>query len=100
MTKTAMIKGEVRTVTLSKSQYSSLEPQIDVRFAKGGNRRQFRAVLHQLAAAVELATPSDEYWLVQMEWLGDEHGRVYLELFQETKEEAARGLDVLRGIVG
>lgn len=86
-------------VTLAQSRYGFPEPRIEVRFARGTSFRRVHAALHRLAAAVELATPEREGWLVQMvPASAHDAGRVYLELFRATDEEAQRGLKVLKRV--
>ena len=54
---------------------------------------------HKLAAEIELATPASERWCVNTEDF-NESGRVYLELADAMPAEAARGIAVLRKLVG
>jgi hypothetical protein len=89
-----------RTATLVHGRFSLPEPQIEVTVPTPEDRRRLSAALHQLAAAVELATPARERWLVQIEHFSDTHGRVYLELMRATPEEAARGMAVLNQVAG
>ena len=86
-------------VTMGRSQYGHAEPRIEVQFARGTNFRKLHAALHQLAAAVELATPEEEGWIVQMVAASaDDRGRVNLELLNATDDEAQRGLAVLQSV--
>jgi len=85
-------------VTTGVSRYGNPEPQIELRAPKGTPHRQVRAALFALAAEVELETPQHEGWIVQIDPLSDESGRVYLELMNCEEPEVARGLDLLRRI--
>ncbi len=49
---------------------------------------------------MERATPEAEGWCVIIERLGDTEGAVSLELADATAEEAARGMELLKGLVG
>ena len=62
-------------------------------------REDQKAALHKLAAEIELATPASERWCVNTEDF-NESGRVYLELADAMPAEAARGIAVLRKLVG
>jgi hypothetical protein len=75
------------------------EPQIALRFPKGTSYRVVKATLHKLAAEIELATPAGERWCVNTEDF-NESGRVYLELADATPAEAARGMAMLKTLVG
>lgn len=86
-------------VTMGRSQYGHPEPRIEVQFGKGTNFRKVHAALHLLAAAVELATPQEEGWIVQIVAASaDDRGTVYLELLHASDEEAQRGLAVLQRV--
>jgi len=52
-------------ISQRENQYGTLEPQIEIRLAKGAHHRMVSATLHKLAADVELATPVRENWIVQ-----------------------------------
>ena len=52
------------------------------------------------AADVELATPEHERCIVQTEGDHDTRGRVYLDLSDATSAAAARGLALLKKLVG
>jgi hypothetical protein len=88
-----------KTVSQAESRYGTPEPQIELRFPKGTSYRVVKAVLHKLAADVELATPANERWCVNTEDF-NESGRVYLELADATPAEAARGMALLTKLVG
>lgn len=88
-----------KTVSQGESRYGNPEPQIALRFPKGTSFRVVKAALHKLAAEIELATPANESWLVQTEDF-NESGRVYLELCNATPAEAARGMALLKTLVG
>lgn len=86
-----------KTVSQGESCYGTSEPQIALRFPKGTSCRVVKAVLHKLAADVELATPANERWCVNTEDY-NESGRVYLELADATPAEAARGMALLEKV--
>ncbi len=88
------------TISQVESRYGNLEPQIALRFPKGTHHRVVKAALLKLAADVELATPASEGWLVNIEEYSDASGRVYLELVNATPAEAARGMSLLKTLVG
>ena len=87
------------TVSQGESRYGNPEPQIALRFPKGTSYRVVKAALHNLAAEIELATPASESWCVNTEDC-NESGRVYLELADATPAEAARGMVMLKKLVG
>ena len=89
-----------KTVSQGESRYGTAEPQIEIRLPKGTNHRMVNATLHKLAAAVELATPERERWIVQTESFFDARGRVYLEPADATPAEAERGMALLKKLVG
>lgn len=83
--------------TIEKSRYGFPQPQLEVFFDQDTSTREANAILHQLAAAVERATPPAERWIVQVEgW--NSGGRVYLELHNATPAEAKRGLATLERV--
>jgi hypothetical protein len=53
-----------------------------------------------LAAKVEMATPAEEGWIVQVDASADDRGRVYLELATADEAEARRGIELLRKVAG
>jgi hypothetical protein len=89
-----------KTALLGTSRYGNPMPRIDLRAPRGTSHRAFAAELHELAAKVERATPEAEGWCVTIERLGDTEGAVSLELADATAEEAARGMELLKGLVG
>ena len=88
-----------KTVSQGESRYGTAEPQIELRLPKGTSHRLVSAGLHKLAADVELATPANERWCVSTDDY-NESGRVYLELADATPAEAARGMAMLKKMVG
>jgi hypothetical protein len=84
------------TASLGASPYGNRQPEVEVSLPRGTNHRRMKAALHRLAAEVELVTPHEESWSVQIEILGEGRGRIYLELGNGRKEEAQRGLALLR----
>ncbi len=87
------------TISISTSQYGTSQPEIRVHFPLHTGWRRSSALLHQIAAEVELATSSLEGWIVNLEAKSDEHGRIYLELFKGDDTEARRGLALLRKVM-
>lgn len=90
-------------VVLEESSCGTPQPTIRLRATKGAHRRGFMAFLHQVAAAVELASiPGARGWIVQIAHdsnytnIPGECGRVYLELGDGTPAEAERGMQTLR----
>jgi hypothetical protein len=79
-------------VALRTSEYGFPRPTIDLRAPKGTPTRIVNAVLHQIAAAVEMATPERERWVVRADIY---ENRVDLELAVADAAEADRGLAVL-----
>jgi hypothetical protein len=86
-------------VVLSRHYDGVIQPQVEIEIAKGLSYRVRRAALHTLAAKIELATPSNEGWCVQIEHVSDTHGYVYLELIHATPAEAERGMALLRKVI-
>lgn len=90
----------MKTTTTSEARVelkyrgSFMQPSISVR-ARQSTHRQLMAVLYRIAADVELATPPNEGWTVQID-----AGRVYLELATNNDDEANRGIAILRKVVG
>jgi len=99
MNTTTMNTGHTKTVSLGWSRHGNPEPEMALWFPKGTHYRIVKAALHNLAAEVELATPSGENWIVTAE---DHHenGRVYLELSGATAAEAERGMALLKALAG
>ncbi|MGE5785257.1 MAG: hypothetical protein ACM3ZE_11735, partial [Myxococcales bacterium] len=60
--------------------------------------RYTKAVLHHLAATIELATPASESWCVEIARLSDVTGTVAIELIQGTPAEAARAMALLQQV--
>jgi hypothetical protein len=86
------------TVSLAKGEYATPRPELEIRLPKGTHFRQQSAVMHRIAAEVELATPAREGWVVQTEALYDDRCRVYLELVVGDDAEAERGMTLLRAV--
>lgn len=84
-------------VTLETSRYETPEPSVLVRFPSRTHFRAAHGALHDLAAAVERATPPGEGWIVQLE-PGDNGARLYLELATADPAETDRGLTLLRDV--
>lgn len=89
------------TINLGESGFGTPIPRIEIRLPRETPWRHAKAALHQLAAAVELATPAHEQWSVQIIEGSDFRrpgGRVQLELADGSETEAARGSAVLRQV--
>jgi hypothetical protein len=83
-------------VAILASRLGIREPQLEVQLPHGSSYRAVNAELHKLAAAVELATPAHERWIVHTEPFYGGRGRVYLELFEGSAAEIARAMAVLK----
>lgn len=97
--------GITLEVVLGQSTYGRFpEPRLEVRMGKPTSfraltcPRALSAMLHALAAEVELATEPTDCWVVDVSTLSDRAGRVSLELGHATDEEAQRGLALLERI--
>lgn len=99
MTNTTKDTQSTNTVSQGESRYGTPQPQVALRFPSGTSFRVVKAALHKLAADVELATPASEGWCVNIED-SNESGRVYLELADATPSETARGMALLKTLVG
>ena len=82
-------------VNLATSRHGSLQPQIEFLVPRDTHHRRISALLHQVAAEVELRTPEHEKWCVEIEAHGM-GGLVHLELLKATPAEAERGMKLLR----
>jgi hypothetical protein len=69
-------------------------------YERGTHYRRVHAALHLLANAVELSTPFTEGWCVDIDAIDDIRGRLRLELLRAIETEAARGMALLRKVVG
>ncbi|WP_374270703.1 hypothetical protein [Corallococcus sp. RDP092CA] len=88
-------------LSLGKSRYGTLQPQVDMFLPRGSSHRETSAMLYTFAASVELRTPTRERWIVQTERLAEaNHGRVYLELAEGDEAEAKRGMALLNALLG
>lgn len=88
------------TISQGESRYGNAEPQIALRYPKGTHHRVVKAALLKLAAEIELATPANEGWNVEIDVFYDACGRVYLELSDATPTESARAMALLKTLVG
>jgi len=93
--------GARMSLALAKNRYGTAQPQLDIFLPPGATHRQLSALLHALSASLELNTPANERWLIQLDCCaGPNHGRISLELAEGDEAEALRGmmlLDTLRG---
>lgn len=83
---------EVKLVT---SSFGNLQPQIEFLVPQGTHHRRISALLHQVAAEVELRTPEHEKWCVEIA-AHSMGGSVHLELLKATPAEAERGMKLLQ----
>lgn len=81
---------------LFASRFGAPEPQLEIRLPRGTDHHALQAELAKLAAALEQATAPAERWIVRTECFHDARGRVYLELFEASPAETARGMALLR----
>ncbi len=95
-----LLKACTISTEIGESRYATRQPQLALRAPKGTHYRQVKAALLALAAEAELATPTSERWIPQVDHAGDEFGYVYLELAEGDEAEAKRGLALLRRIAG
>jgi hypothetical protein len=85
---------------LVETRYGTPQPQIKLSGDRGENQRAISAELHQLAAAVELATmKTTDTWNVELVQDHDTIGRVQLHLVEGDAAEAERGMALLTKIV-
>jgi hypothetical protein len=94
------LRAATLTVSMGESQYGTPQPEVEVRFLRGTHYRKSSAALHALAAAIELATPTTEGWVVIVDPHADEVGHVYLEFVNGDDAEARRGLALLKRAIG
>lgn len=78
---------------------SAPSPKLVIYFAAGTPARTMNAIMFRVAAAVELATPERERWIVRADHRGA-HDRmtVHLELATGSDDEVDRGIAVLQPI--
>lgn len=86
------------TVSSGRGGFGALQPQIKLEMPKGTHYRITKATLLAIAAKVELATPDNERWIVNIE-AGDTTGSVYLELFTGAPREAEAGEALLQAVL-
>ena len=85
-------------VELAASRYGTPIPTLRVSMPKTAHHRHLAVALHQIAADLELAIPSNEGWPVTVETSSDYRGAIVLELLNGTAEEAERAMAVLRKV--
>jgi hypothetical protein len=90
------------TARLETTYHGLGRPAIEVRSRRrNASERRLRAVLHAIAAELELATPANECWHVEIACETEsEVGLVYLALIDGDEGEAKRGMALLWRIVG
>ena len=90
--------GAQAEVSLVRNEHRGRRPQINVTFPAELRPPTRSALLHLLAAAVQLAAESSEAWMVKI--VENEHGgRVYLDLIYEYAGEVDLGLACLRSVI-
>jgi len=93
-----LIANTLYTVCDGTSRNGTAQPSIEVRMPRGTHYRVLAAVLHRVAADVELATATNERWVVETHALLGTQGWVSLELAKGTPDERERALDTLRTV--
>jgi hypothetical protein len=88
------------TAEITKSASGSLTPTLRVALPKNANFRHCKALLHSLAAELELAIPSNEKWCVTVNQSSDYRGNIELELMTSTTQEAERAMATLKTLLG
>lgn len=91
-------QGFAVAVELARSPFGTPTPTINVRALKAAHWRKVAAMIHLVAAAVQMATPAAERWCVTVDSHSDDAGRVYLELATGDDDEAERGMRVLERV--
>lgn len=86
-------------VAIVINAYGSPQPQLKLTAAAGTHQRSVKAALFRIAAEVEQRSIF-ESWSVRVEQDHDIVGRVILDLCDATPEEAERGAELLRAVVG
>ena len=97
---TALIRNlnaATMTISISESRHGTRRPQVAVTLPRGSCPRKTSAVLHTVAAVLELATQTEDRWCVVVDHVSDHTGCVYVELSDDTFAEADRALAMLRG---
>lgn len=94
-----LLKSATINVELTSSRYGTPSPTLRLTMPKTRNHRETSALMHMLAAEVELAIPDDETWPVTVEHTGNRVGTVSIELIKGTAEEAKRAMAFLRKMV-
>ena len=93
-----ILKSATITVELATSQYGTLAPTLRVAMPVGSHHRHCSAVLHHLAAELELAISEREVWPVTVQRSSDYRGTIEIELMKGTPAEAERAMGVLRAL--
>ena len=94
-----LIATTLYAVREGTSRTGTPQPSIEVRMPRGTHYRVLTAMLHRVAADVEIATAPHERWVVQTNAVLGTRGWVSLELADGTPKETERGLAVLRNVV-
>ena len=87
-----------KSAVLATSRYGSEEPTVMVHAPKGTSYRIMSAILHRLAADIELELDAaGERWAVKVECYSGENGYVALELSKDGEGE--RAMATLRSVI-
>jgi hypothetical protein len=93
MLKTATLRAELAT-----SAYGTPAPTLRIALPNGTHYRLIKAVLHHVAATIELSVPSDERWCVEIDRMGENSGTVAIELMHGTPAESERAMALLQRV--
>jgi hypothetical protein len=91
------LRAATITPSISESRHGARRPQVAVTLPRGTSPRKTSAVLHTVAAVLELATSPTDRWCVVVDHVADHTGCVYVELADDTFAEADRALAMIRG---
>jgi hypothetical protein len=99
-TMTMTIPGApIQRAVLTETRYGAPRPTIELETAPGTHWRVIHAAAHAVAARVQMSTPIEESWNVEIERRGDRWAEVYIELAYGQQEEADRAMALLRRVV-
>jgi hypothetical protein len=88
------------TAELLTARYGTPSPTLRVVGPRDLHHREFSAALHDLAAAVERATPRNERWSVTRDRDGDTVGRITIEVAEGDAREVEAAMAVLKKVIG
>lgn len=93
------IKAKSLRVVLAESRYGTPRPQIIIETEHDVSHRHTSALVHTIAACVELASGPHDGWSVESEVPTDSKGIVWLELVRATPIEVERALRALGAVI-